>query len=776
MSIPVPVGIQTPQAVQGLVDHLGLRLTTRLNSALDHPEAYDGFIWGGETPGDEAGRYWIPAIWSIHALGRAVEVLAHDQGVSSHTARLDMAQFHKGMQQAAITLLPWVYAEIDHLGIDDQLNRYAALTEATGLHWCLQVFTGGKSVHAYIATNVPATAGDPRWEQIQRLLVVILEGDSKIVNPGRLMRLPGWAGADRPHPVLLHAPEHRYPIQEVLDRLRAYAASMNLHDVDTAYRTLQLVEQLEFKARRESFTDVAMELREHADHLRSTRGNPADGDLRLADAMLGRSALRSPSSTVQTSPRATTGMSTTVEWRSLEPLQDRYDFCPWCGSRSKRVLEIIEYQGDVAARCWSEGGLIRPRSWATSGTATAVTDEEVEAILDSLEAPPEHHEEAPEDDDTHWGPLTQADRLVATLEAQRAAEMIASWHEMAIPDTVDILADDGNLNNGETPDIRISDRPSLNREEVYRLEQSLPDEATAEGDDLEAATEAFTSLGGRPIWCASGPTRHASGDEEGEAKATRLSCNRWGCYTCGPRLKIALQAAAMVVLRGYDREGGWVGMCIQGSGDALRQGLRRWHRKDRRHRLYLGIAQSPEDITYMVLWHGNEHRPKSWGALGVATRDGVDVEDTLEKAVGGLVAEVNLQAWGAHDGRSVILRGCKNLRGAVAELRDKVLGRTRGPRKASPTEGTVAVRSYMPLSQVRELAEAETEESTVVISSGDVDSRSRTMSTTWAFADGMTPADGVLRKLIEQRRIPPVRRRRRGQDLEELEGLLEMIE
>jgi hypothetical protein len=770
MNIPDPVGIPTPLAVHGLVDHLGLRLTTHLDHALDHPEEYDGFIWGGETPRDETGRFWIPAIWNIPALQRMVAVLAHDQGVSTHTARLDMTQYHTGMKQTAISFLPWAYAEIDHLGMNEQLTRYAALSESTGLRWCLQVFTGGKSIHAYLAFDVAAKAGDPRWQEIQKLLVVILEGDTQIMNPGRLMRLPGWAGADRPHPVLHWAPEHRYPIQEVLDRLRAYAAALGIDNVEVAYRTLRTAEELEWQARRETFSDASMELREHAALLRSTRGNPADGDLRLADAMLGRGRKGIGASRDSTFSGFAVGQSHPSEWNGLSA--GRFHRCPWCGSTRKRVLSVIERDdGTLFATCFKER-LTRCSAWATSGTTKPVTDEELEAILVSLVEPPsEHDDEVPEDEDTNWGLLTQADRLVARLEAGRVAVLAVQWQDMAIPETVDVLADDDVPTNGTTPNIEESDRSSLYKE-LHRLQRSLPDEA----ENLDEATEAFTSLGGRPVWCASGPTRHASGDEKGEAKATRLSCNRWGCYTCGPRLKIALQAAAMVILRGYDSEDGWSAACIQGSGDALRQGLRRWHRGAPRDRLYLGIAQSPETVINMVMWHGDQHRPKSWGALGVAIQDGYEVDDTLEEAVGTLVAEVNLQAWGAHDGRSVILRGCKPLRGAVAELRDKVLGRTRGPREASPPEGTVAVRSYTPLSQVREMAEELAQSDTVVVSEGDVDSRSRTMSTTWAFSDGVTPADSILGTLIEQGRIPPVRRRRRGQDLDDLDGLLEVIE
>jgi len=279
-------------AAAALLDHLpgiGGQVTGDFERALRGDLPW--FMWRGLTPGDPVGRYWIPALWGSDGLAACVAEVASEHAISELEATDRVRLYHSGMTKDRVAWSIAAPAEIDHLPRAEQERRYAALAAATGLSWALLVFTGGKSVHAYLAFDRALAPSDPLRERIQRLLVVILEGDTRITDPGRLMRLPGAVGEHdgtrREQPVLHLDPSAHYAPEDIAFRLTTYAESMGIHDVDDAYKALQLAEQLEVEARHQ-IAEAADELRAQAALLRSTRSAVDPDDIALAYAMLGR--------------------------------------------------------------------------------------------------------------------------------------------------------------------------------------------------------------------------------------------------------------------------------------------------------------------------------------------------------------------------------------------------------------------------------------------------------------------------------------------------------
>lgn len=221
-------------------------VTPDLSAALDGKAKW--YLWSGKI-GRNAGKYWIPNLFDASKLPAAVTALAKSEGISEFSAAGLVEKSHKGIGNSEIGLVPWAFAEMDAVKRDEQDRRLDALTSATGLEWAMRVFSGGKSVHAYIAFTTPLLPDDPLRLEIQKLLIAILEGDTRITDLNRLMRLPGYAGQDRPQPVLSISAA-RYDATDIRDRLLSYAASLGITDVATAFRALQVAEDLEHEAAR----------------------------------------------------------------------------------------------------------------------------------------------------------------------------------------------------------------------------------------------------------------------------------------------------------------------------------------------------------------------------------------------------------------------------------------------------------------------------------------------------------------------------------------------
>ena len=278
----------TDVSASALLSHLGVTITGDFKAALRNEAEY--YLWHGLVPGDDVGRLWIPALFRSADLPAAIQ-RRRERPYKDGRARTyleahdDVRVFHSELVSTIVAWSICSYCEIDHLPRDEQERRYRALATATGLKWTLWVFSGGKSTHAYIAYDKMLDPSDPIRLEIQKLLVVCLEGDTKITGAGRLMRLPGWDGSDRKQPIVHLDPTARFAPEDIRDRLLAYAHNLGIDDIESAYRDLQLAERLEQQAKHRG-GGAAYEMLEHADLLRCDRGHIKDDDRELAYAML----------------------------------------------------------------------------------------------------------------------------------------------------------------------------------------------------------------------------------------------------------------------------------------------------------------------------------------------------------------------------------------------------------------------------------------------------------------------------------------------------------
>jgi len=278
----------TEAAAAALLSHLGVSVTGDFEAALRGEAEY--YLWHGSW--GAKGRFWIPALFRSADLPAAI-AKAKDKPRKDGTirnlqeARDDVRLFHAGLGASNVVWVTCAFCEIDHLSRDEQERRYRALAAATGLKWTLWVFSGGKSIHAYLAYDRLLDPTDPLRLEIQKLLVVCLESDTKIVDAGRPMRLPGWDGPERQQPIMHLDPTGGYAPEDVRDRLLAYAHQLGIKDIDRAYNDLQLAEALEREARHQ-VGEAAREIQEHAALLRHDRSRVNDNDRDLACAMLGR--------------------------------------------------------------------------------------------------------------------------------------------------------------------------------------------------------------------------------------------------------------------------------------------------------------------------------------------------------------------------------------------------------------------------------------------------------------------------------------------------------
>lgn len=252
-------------------------VTLDLSAALDGKARW--YLWQGKI-GKATGKFWIPNLFDAAKLPAALDALKARHGIGTFEAAGRMEKSHEGVGNPQIGLVPWAFCEMDALARDEQDRRLAALADATGLEWALRVFSGNKSVQAYLSYATPLDPADPLRLAIQRLLIVCVEGDTKITDLNRLMRLPGYKGADRQQPVLSLSTA-TYDAADVRDRLVAYANTLGIADADAAYRALQVAEDLEHEAARGH--DDADEMLRVARRLRDDRATVTVAE--VADAV-----------------------------------------------------------------------------------------------------------------------------------------------------------------------------------------------------------------------------------------------------------------------------------------------------------------------------------------------------------------------------------------------------------------------------------------------------------------------------------------------------------
>lgn len=345
----------TEAAAHAMFGNLGVSVTASYQDALDGKAEFY-LVHSGHPADKKGGRYWslallksadIPALIDEAHAEAVKKARAEGRIIPTRDAAVDaFKRFHTGVKKHWLAGTVGAVVEIDHLPRAEQERLYDELEQATGLKWTLKVFSGGKSVHAYLAFDRLLSASDPIRLEIQQLLIAILEGDPAIVDPGRLTRLPGWCDPQgrREQPVLRLDDAARVAPEAIRDRLLAHATSIGMVQLDAAVSALQLAKRLDDAARaprdavqahavptdavalaatlrttrftpKESDLDLAQngarvlrtaaqlhsrseeaggmagrELRQHADLLRLTWQSPKPDDLDLADAMLGRAS------------------------------------------------------------------------------------------------------------------------------------------------------------------------------------------------------------------------------------------------------------------------------------------------------------------------------------------------------------------------------------------------------------------------------------------------------------------------------------------------------
>lgn len=291
---PTPnLGEKVPeQTVSSLIDHFDVNIGGDLRKVLQGEHDY--YVWSGRvfdaaSKTDRAGRFWIPALYRSADLDIVVNTVEQSSRDRDHAIGR-VQTYGRGLGDRLVAYSFCAYAEIDHLTFDEQIERYRALAEATGLHWSLILHSGGKSAHAYLVFDRVLPASSTLREQIQRLLIVTLGADTAIVNPGRKMRLPGYVGGDRQQPVLHLDASAKHDPFFIRDRLAVYAESLGISDVDTAFTALRMAEAAEGHARTANANGDAEGAAEHAARaaeLRSKRGQCTQAELEKIGRMSG---------------------------------------------------------------------------------------------------------------------------------------------------------------------------------------------------------------------------------------------------------------------------------------------------------------------------------------------------------------------------------------------------------------------------------------------------------------------------------------------------------
>lgn len=288
----------TDAAATAMFEHHGLNITADPETAMAGGADY--YLTNCAHPADKkGGRYWMLALVRCSDIPRIIDE-AHSEAVakakdegkrepSRDAVERLFFRFHLGVKKKWLVGVVGAVVEIDHLLRDEQERRYAALAATTGLRWTLQVFSGGKSVHAYFAFDRLVSPGDPLRLEIAHLLIAILEGDPAIVDAGRLTRLPGWRDRKgrREQPVLHLDESARYAPELIRDRLRAYSEAAGIVNVARAVEALKLAKRLDDAARapREGTRWPHVPPADALDlvsRLRATRLDPDETDLDLA--------------------------------------------------------------------------------------------------------------------------------------------------------------------------------------------------------------------------------------------------------------------------------------------------------------------------------------------------------------------------------------------------------------------------------------------------------------------------------------------------------------
>jgi len=170
-------------------------------------------------------------------------------------------------------------------------------------------------------------------------------------------------------------------------------------------------------------------------------------------------------------------------------------------------------------------------------------------------------------------------------------------------------------------------------------------------------------------------------EKDGEPVAVLAPCKGYLCPVCGPRQVAAVRAAIEVIVEDWTGEGEWsAALALMPSNPTARssrlRALRRWRSNDPGGRMYPSVATTPEKETALLLWKGDKAPPGVY-----------ELVDDPAVAAGELASQIDLEAWMFHPGKTTILRGERDARSGISQLRDHVLGRPR----QTDTEATPAL-------------------------------------------------------------------------------------
>jgi hypothetical protein len=140
--------------------------------------------WRGKVPHVDGG-FWTPNVASVEALASAGE-------------------WGKGLGASVFTAARFAYLEVDRAELNVQWLNLKAFTLATGLEWAMIIYSGNKSLHAYLRFTTPLALPEREAERllIQQALAVYFRGDPRITGVHQKMREPGFKSESRNQPVV----------------------------------------------------------------------------------------------------------------------------------------------------------------------------------------------------------------------------------------------------------------------------------------------------------------------------------------------------------------------------------------------------------------------------------------------------------------------------------------------------------------------------------------------------------------------------------------------
>jgi hypothetical protein len=147
-----------------------------------------------------------------------------------------------------------------------------------------------------------------------------------------------------------------------------------------------------------------------------------------------------------------------------------------------------------------------------------------------------------------------------------------------------------------------------------------------------------------------------------------------------------------------------------------------------------------------VPWRCTQKRAKSSRAV-----------EPLWEVIDNMAADIDLFDWATSERRAVILRGSDLYRRQIADLRDRVLGRSRArrPDRVPPDPDRVSIRTYTTLTEVQEEVCSRVLDDTLDHDT-EVDGRTRSQTTRWALNDKRVSLKKVLRDMRDDGFFKPL--------------------